>query len=126
MIRTVLLVDDSDVCSTLMEIALSGLHDVRTLTVRSVRHALDNLTRPEHAISLVITDLELPDGDGENLVRWMRETPRHSNTPIVVVTGVPAASARLRLASQGVAAYFEKPCSPQLLRRTVQDLLNAE
>jgi two-component system chemotaxis response regulator CheY len=125
MLRTVLLVDDSDVCSTLMEIALSDLHDVGTVTVRSVQHALSTLSEAENTIALVITDLELPDEDGVTLVRRMREMPRHATIPVIVVTGVPAASAKPRLAPHGIAAFFEKPCSPLLLRRTVQDILNA-
>lgn len=125
MIRTVLLVDDSDVCATLVEIALSDLPDLSIVTVHSVEHALTALFRTEQRIVLVITDLELPDQDGATIIRRMRETVQYAHTPVIVVTGVPAAAARPQLEPHAITAYFEKPCSPALLRRTVKDVLNA-
>jgi CheY-like chemotaxis protein len=121
--RSVLVVDDSDVCSTLMEIAFSGLEGIEVLIADSASRALLMLRDSSLDIAVIITDLQLPDKDGFVLIQQLREIPPHEHTPIVVVSGVSTAAARPKLEHHHVSAYFEKPCSPAQLRRTVQDLL---
>ena len=124
MARTVLVVDDSDVCSTLMEITLAGLSGVTTLIVRSVREALACLGDPSAGVTVVITDLELPDEDGFTLISEMRRLTPHVKTPIIVVSGVAESAARRQLGRFDIYAYFEKPCSPLQLRRAVREVVH--
>ena len=124
MSRTVLVVDDADVCATLLEIALSGVADTSVRTVGSAREALHILERGDTEIAALVTDLQLPHVDGFELIRLIRSVPRHASLPVIVFSGIASASVTARLASLGVRACFPKPCSPGSIRRVLQDVLN--
>src|SRR5262245_38364887 len=70
---------------------------------------------------LVVMDLTLPDMDGTQAIRRMRDDQRTQTTPIIVVSGYsrpddPAAS-------PGWDAFLSKPCPPDLLVQQIQRLL---
>jgi chemosensory pili system protein ChpA (sensor histidine kinase/response regulator) len=123
--RTVLVVDDADVCATLLEIALSGVGDASVRTARSAREALDILAQPDSHIAALVTDLQMPRIDGSELIRIIRSEPRHAKLPVIVFSGMESAAVRARLHSLGVRACFQKPCSPGSIRRVLEDVLNA-
>lgn len=124
MSRTVLVVDDADVCATLLEIALSGLPDALVRTARSASEALAILAQPGLDIAALVTDLQLPRVDGFELIQIIRSQPRHASLPVIVFSGLAAATVRDRLKALGVRACFEKPCSPGSIRRVLEDVLN--
>lgn len=67
---------------------------------------------------LVISDLRLPDGDGIELLQWLREKPLA--TPLIIMTsyaGVQSAVAAMKL---GAEDYLEKPIVPAILREKVE------
>ena len=124
MSRTVLVVDDADVCATLLEIALSGVGDASVRTVRSAKEALEILARPDCQIAALVTDLQMPRVDGFELIQIIRSQPRHAGLPIIVFSGMESAAVRTRLQSLGVRACFQKPCSPGSIRRVLEDVLH--
>ena len=73
------------------------------------------------ALSLVIADLRLPDGDGLAVVAAARAGPRP--VPVVVVTGYPSDEARRSALSAGAAEFVPKPFSASLLAALVERVL---
>jgi chemosensory pili system protein ChpA (sensor histidine kinase/response regulator) len=122
--RTVLVVDDADVCATLLEIALSGVGDANIRTAHSATEALRILAQPDVQVAALVTDLQLPRVDGFELIRIIRSQPRHATLPVIVFSGLASATVRDRLQALGVRACFEKPCSPGSIRRVLEDVLN--
>lgn len=80
--------------------------------------ALAQATTPD----FVITDLQMPGGDGLELCRTLRGDPALHRVRIVVVSGVASAQAAAAVAA-GCDAVIEKPCTPAKLVATVQRLL---
>ncbi len=72
-------------------------------------------------ISLVITDLRLPDGDGIDLVSAARHGA--SPAPVIVVTGFPSRESREAAIAAGASFYLPKPFSTRELTSRVQELL---
>lgn len=73
-------------------------------------------------LAFVVTDIEMPDGDGWDLCRHLRGSSRATRLPIVVVTGIPLNQFAAATAA-GCDAVLEKPCSPALLVATIRQLL---
>jgi CheY-like chemotaxis protein len=70
----------------------------------------------------VVTDLEMPDVDGLELCRRLRQMPSTTGVPIVVVSG--AASMRADDATAaGCDVVLPKPCPASLLLSTIRRLL---
>ncbi|MFY3742594.1 response regulator [Anaeromyxobacter sp. Red801] len=110
--RRVLLVDDDALARALISDALAG----RGFGVVAERDALAGLLRlAEEIFSLdvLVTDVVMPEVDGEELVRRVREVGGERDLPIVAVTASedPALAARLRAC--GVDAVLAKRLGPE-------------
>jgi two-component system, chemotaxis family, chemotaxis protein CheY len=122
---TVLLVEDELTCSQTLEVALESAPEPDAAPslahTPTAEQALAILR--EHAISLLITDINLPSMDGLELIRRVRAEPRWANLPIIVTSadGDPATHERaLRL---GANAFFTKPYSPLAIRHKIEELI---
>lgn len=89
--------------------------------VRVVGTMSDAITAMTGAMpDLVVLDLNLPDGDGLDLCRTIRE---HSNAYIIVVSGRAQEGDRLKGFSLGADDFLVKPFSPRELVARVEALL---
>jgi len=70
---------------------------------------------------LVITDLKMPDIDGIELIRWIRNSK--PDTGIVVITGYPSQESIKEALSLRILDYLPKPFSPALLIEITQRAL---
>jgi CheY-like chemotaxis protein len=80
----------------------------------------------EQAFDLVVTDQQMPRMSGAELCRLLRQTPDHTDTPIIMLTakGLELELPRLR-EELGIAAVFLKPFSPREVVKAVEDCLTA-
>jgi CheY-like chemotaxis protein len=122
--RIVLVVEDSETCAALAEIAISALLDVKVVLAKSAVDALSILRGPNR-IEALVTDLNMPRMDGFELIRAIRADSRYSGIPILVISADTDPGTPKRAAQLGANAFFAKPYSPALLRRTLEQLLNA-
>jgi DNA-binding response OmpR family regulator len=122
MTRTVLVVEDTDLCDAL-EVALMKVPDVRVRTVATAEDALRWLA--EDDICALVTDLHLPHMDGFELIEAVRAHPRRASLPILVISGDSDPRTPARLAGLGANAYFSKPYSPAEVRSRLEQLLDA-
>jgi two-component system chemotaxis sensor kinase CheA len=102
----VLVVDDQHTVRELQRTILTGAGYV-VLTARDGREALDLLER-EPDVRLVLTDVEMPVLDGFGLLLALREDPRLSALPVVVVSSRGSEEDRRRGAEAGADAYVDK------------------
>jgi PleD family two-component response regulator len=72
---------------------------------------------------LVIQDIHLPDIDGYQVVREMRDNTRTSRVPVIFLTRRNTRENRLAGLSLGAVDYIHKPCDLQELRLRVQNAL---
>ncbi len=74
---------------------------------------------------LVLLDLLLPDGDGQQLLMELQEDAETAAIPIVVLSGSDDAAIRLDAMNAGAAAFIEKPFEPQTLTDVIDELLSS-
>jgi len=83
MARILVADDDPQACEVIARICQFKGHEV--LEARDAVHALREFEsfRPD----VVVTDLAMPLGGGQHLLREMRSTPNGAALPVIVVTG---------------------------------------
>jgi CheY-like chemotaxis protein len=74
----------------------------------------------------VVTDYEMPEMNGEQLCRRMRDLGQYAETPIVMVTARETELDVRRLEAElALAAVYPKPYSPRELVQIVQQLMDS-
>jgi two-component system chemotaxis sensor kinase CheA len=118
----VLVVEDSFTVRQLQRSILETA-GYRVSTARDGRDALARLAEEED-IALVVTDVEMPELDGIELVEAIRADPRTQTLPVVVVTTLASEDDRRRGAEAGADAYMTKHSfDQQALLETVERLI---
>jgi two-component system, chemotaxis family, chemotaxis protein CheY len=122
MSATILIVDDSRIVRTMVRDALEAdAHQV--VEAPDAKGALQTVDRVP--ADLVITDVNMPDGDGIALVRALRERPRERFIPILVLTTESGDEMKQRGREAGATGWLVKPFDPDRLRETVRRVLKA-
>ena len=75
------------------------------------------------APDVVVTDIGMPDRDGFDLLRAIRET---SQVPVIALTAYARGEDRERALDAGFEAFISKPVDPAELRSAVSDVLGAK
>jgi CheY-like chemotaxis protein len=114
--RRLLLVEDSeDVRESLaLLLELEG-HRVRTASSASAALALARQELPEVAL----IDLGLPDLDGCELARRLRDLPGSDSVMLVALTGFSGGEVEARCHEAGFATHLVKPVEIQTLQRVL-------
>jgi CheY-like chemotaxis protein len=79
----------------------------------------------EQQPDVIVTDLAMPDGDGWEFVQRLSTDPRTKHIPVVMLTACATETVRRRAQREGVAAFFFKPCSPDVLASELRRLVSA-
>lgn len=107
---------------SVLESADSGLADVEVVEASSGFDALRLLPRgPYH---LVITDINMPDINGLELVRFIRQSDQHKATRVLLISTQSSEKDRERGMALGADAYLAKPFSPESLCEEARSLLD--
>jgi CheY-like chemotaxis protein len=72
---------------------------------------------------LVLMDLQLPQMDGTEALRLLRESPRTRGVPVVAVTAFAMREDRERAFGAGFDGYLQKPISIRALPEQVRGFL---
>jgi CheY-like chemotaxis protein len=79
----------------------------------------------EQQPDVIVTDLAMPDGDGWEFVQRLARDERTRHIPVVMVTACATENVKLRAKQENVAAFFFKPCSPDVLAAELRRLAAA-
>jgi PAS domain S-box-containing protein len=113
----VLLVDDQPARLLTYEAILEGV-GVDCVRAHSGKEALEKLLR--HSFALILLDVSMPEMDGFETARLIREHHRFEQTPIIFVTGVHVSELdSLRGYEVGAIDYISVPIVPEILRSKV-------
>jgi DNA-binding response OmpR family regulator len=118
--RIMIVEDDLDLAEMLE--AYFRVQDYEVLTAAWGEEAL-RLSR-ESTIDLVVLDIRLPDIDGYEVCRQLREQRRTENTPIIFLTEKRDRVDKLQGLELGVVDYITKPFDIQELRLRIRNAIN--
>jgi len=125
MSQTILVVDDSPTVVKFVRFSLQNDgYDV--LTACDGMDAIEKIASASDRVDLVITDLNMPNLDGYSLIRTLRESERHADTPIIILSSEAGEDDRERGIGAGASSYLVKPFKSSLLLDEVSKYLEHE
>jgi len=117
-----LVVDDS---ATMRRIVINSLQRIGYEDTVEAGDGKEALSQYTAAIGCVITDWNMPNMNGLELVRALRGRPDGQNVPILMVTTRSVREDILAAIEAGVNNYIVKPFTPQVLKEKLDSVLKA-
>jgi len=122
--KTLLVVDDSATFRQLLCMSLARLDGVSQGNITEAvdgQDALDKLK--EGNFDLVLTDIRMPNMDGLELVRKVRNDLKRQDLPIIIISTKGSEDDIQLGMSLGANGYLSKPISMMKLRELVAEML---
>jgi CheY-like chemotaxis protein len=119
--KVVLVVDDSTTVRKFVAASLN-MKGFRVVTAADGVEALERM--PAEKFDLIITDLNMPDMDGFEFIRTLRETPEYREIPIIVLSSMTDLKNKDYALELGALAFLEKPLSTEAIQREVFRFVN--
>ena len=117
----VLLVDDSSSARKFMRRLLENLGIVNFIEAENGSVAASILA--DTMVDLVITDYNMPEMDGKDLVDFIRQQSWQASVPIIMVTSEADVGRLAAIESAGVSGICDKPFEAQIVRDLLGRLL---
>ncbi len=118
-----LVVDDSPLARKHISRVLNNLG---ILEITTAENGLDAVDKIESSFfDLIVTDYNMPEMDGENLTRYIREQSSQRSIPILMVTSEGDQSRLSAVQQAGVSGICDKPFDTNSVRRMIRHLLAA-
>lgn len=118
---SILIVED-DITFSLMLTTWLGKKGFVVRSSSSVSDAKRRLG--EEAFDLVISDLRLPDSDGIDLLKWLKNI--HPSLPLIMMTSYAEIQTAVQAMKLGAADYIAKPLNPDELLGKIKELVHVE
>lgn len=117
---TILIVDDTPDNLLLLSQLFKGEYRVRL--AQTGAKALE-VVESDDPPDLVLLDVMMPEMDGFGVLQRMREHPNAQTIPIIFVTAMASADARLKGLDLGAVDYVTKPIDPETLKLRVRNFM---
>jgi two-component system chemotaxis response regulator CheY len=120
--RSILIVDDSATTRAFIRraVRMAGVDADAVHEAADGAIGLDLLRA--HRVDLVFADLQMPNLDGEQMVRQMWADPALRRTPVVMVSADPDTDRLEALRAAGAAGVLRKPFTPEEFSAAVAPL----
>ena len=121
-VKTVLIVDDSQAMRGMLTSTIESLDDFRIIEASTGFDAMKLL--PREKVDIVLTDINMPDINGLELISYMRSNPNYSGIPIVIISTESSQKDIEKGTMIGANEYLVKPFLPADLQRLLLKYLD--
>lgn len=120
----VLVVDDSPA----MRMLLKKILNQSGLPIENILDAADGIQGliklRDHPINLILSDINMPNMDGEEFVRQVKADKALREIPVLMITTDNSTARVLRLRQLGAQGYICKPFTPEMVKEKVLALMS--
>ena len=117
----ILVVEDSPSMRAYLTTMIEADFELEIVEASSGFEALKTL--PHHKLDAILTDINMPDINGLELVSFLKNHPIYKSIPIMVISTEGSEEDRRRAALLGAEEYLVKPFQPEDLFSKLRKLL---
>lgn len=121
--KRVLVVDDSSTTRALLVSTIEEMEGFETIEAPNGFEALKRI--PQQPLDLIVTDINMPDINGLEIVHFVKHHPDYQSIPMIIVSTEGSDEDVRRGLDLGAAAYVKKPFEPEALKSTIRRLVTA-
>jgi two-component system chemotaxis response regulator CheY len=119
--KNVLIVEDSKAIRSMIRVSLEETGGYFFVEANNGFEALRTL--PTRSFDLVITDINMPDINGLELISFVKSNPAYRAIPLIIVSTEKSEEDKKRGLALGAAGYIIKPFTKQQLQNMVEKVL---
>ncbi len=118
--KTIMIIDDS---ATLRQVAGTTLKKAgyEVIEAKDGKDALEKLTGQK--INLMVCDVNMPNMDGIEFLKAIKQNARYKFTPIIMLTTESQESKKQEGKAAGAKAWIVKPFKPEILLSAIEKLI---
>lgn len=111
--KKILIAEDSPTMRSLLVSTIESLEGYQIIEATSGFEALRLLPREE--VNLIITDINMPDINGLELISYVRNNPNYRSIPLFIISTESSEKDLERGIALGADEYLVKPFNPERL-----------
>ena len=119
--KNVLVVEDSNAIRSLIRVSLEEMGGFVVAEAGNGFEALKAL--PMQHLDLIITDINMPDINGLELIGYVKSNPTYRTIPLIIVSTEKSEEDKKRGLALGAAGYVVKPFKKKDLMATIEKVL---
>jgi two-component system chemotaxis response regulator CheY len=119
--KKILIAEDSQTMRSLIASTISVMGGFELIEAANGFEALRIL--PREKVDLVITDINMPDINGLELISFIKNNPNYKETPLFIISTEGSEKDREKGLSLGADAYLVKPFNPEELQALIRQYL---
>jgi two-component system chemotaxis response regulator CheY len=116
-VKKILVTEDS---STMRSFLTATIEAMGGYTVVEATNGFDALRLlPREQVDLIITDINMPDINGLELISYVRNNPNYRSIPLFIISTESSEKDRERGMALGADEYLVKPFLPERLQKLI-------
>lgn len=119
--KTILIADDSRAMRAMLTLTIESIGDYRIVEVSSGFEALRIL--PREQVDLILTDINMPDINGLELISYLRENPNYRDIPVIIISTEGSQKDVDKGKQLGANEYVVKPFDPVRVQELIKTYL---
>lgn len=123
MIHTILVVDDSPTIVKFVSFSLKN-RGFTVVTASDGMDAIEKISSHGSSIDLIITDLNMPNVDGYELIATLRRNSKYQEIPIIILSSEEEENDKRKGMEVGASSYLVKPFKSTVLLREISKYLS--
>lgn len=121
--KSILIVEDSATTRAMIKAVIEDMgEDFTALEADTGFEALRML--PQERFDLIITDINMPDVNGLELINFVKSNPNYQHIPMIIVTTERSSADKARGLALGASAYVTKPFKAEELQEVITKALS--
>jgi two-component system chemotaxis response regulator CheY len=120
-VKRILITEDSPTMRSLLISTIEALEGFEIIEAASGFEALRLL--PRGKVDLIITDINMPDINGLELISYVRNNPHYRDIPLFIISTERSEKDREKGLALGADEYLTKPFDPSKLQEMIKRYL---
>jgi two-component system chemotaxis response regulator CheY len=121
--RTIMIVDDSPTVLKFVSYSLKN-SGFKVITAMDGMDALEKLAALNQGVDMIITDLNMPNMDGYELISTLRRNDKFGGMPIIILSSEEDEADKRKGEDVGADSYLTKPFKSSVLLYEVSKFLS--
>jgi two-component system chemotaxis response regulator CheY len=121
--KQILVVDDSSTARSIIKRSLE-MCGVEDINIREANNGIEALSiLKTEAIDIVFTDLNMPELNGEQLLKRIKSSPKLFDIPVIIITSLNNPANEQRLLDEHATAVLSKPLALPAMHKVLSENL---